>query len=250
MPTWSFRKLVLAPARLTACRRVAVAGVSVVAAGSFAVVGAPTAAAFVQSDVDCALSLVQLDCAGADLSYYSGFSDRALLPGKNVSGANVTDSEFIRTYAPGLNLSGASMFRANFGGAILTGANLTGVLVAPMSLAGADLSGANLAGANLGGTDIQEAVLSNADLSNANMTGVDLADAKLTGSNLTGTMLRGSYVKGADFGNVVGLTRTEFDAAGTVGTPAVYPPDASVLEPPVVPPPPAPGWGTFSIFES
>ena len=72
---------------------------------------------------------------------------------------------------PGADLSWANLSGANLRGANLTGANLTGANLTGANLTGAGLDGANLFGANLRGANLGGANLRGANLGGANLTG-------------------------------------------------------------------------------
>lgn len=193
-----------------------VAGAAV--AGGALFLGTPTASAYVQADVNCVFSRFEMSCPGADLEdYYSVL--QGIPAGKNLDDANMMEAVFIA-----LPLRDVTLSNANLSGALLAFSDFTRSVLSNTQ----------------GPTDFTEAILVDAALDNSNHAGSKFARANLTnanfaGADLTGANLSAALVEGADFSNVVGLTREQFETAGTSGTPRVYPPNAPVI-PPVIPP--------------
>lgn len=97
---------------------------------------------------------------------------------------------------PGTDLSDANLFYANFKLANLSRGNLTKARLVDARMQGANFKGANLSGADLSGSKIDGADFSDSDLSNVNFSDVDLMSVNLGGANL----------RGADLGEARGVT--------------------------------------------
>ncbi|MGH3167067.1 MAG: pentapeptide repeat-containing protein [Trebonia sp.] len=136
------------------------------------------------------------------------------------------------------DLAGANLPGAHFSGACLVGASLSGANLQSADLQGTDLFKANAYGTNFLGADLQGADLNYAqlisantfdDASNPRKTATDLKDAELYGANLTSadfgtanfdaanmvkSIMRNTYLKGADF--ILAHTRQAY-FVGAVG---------------------------------
>ena len=149
----------------------------------------------------------QIDWSGCDLRTVP-----FAYPTTNLTGAELTLSNFA-----GVDLHGATLDGANFTGANLVGTNLSGVYLGqgikigignvPPNFRGANLSGANLTSAtgayyisfveaNLAGANLTGAILNYANFSRANLTGANLALTNLTGANFIGANLTGANLTG------------------------------------------------------
>ncbi|NEO28391.1 MAG: pentapeptide repeat-containing protein, partial [Kamptonema sp. SIO4C4] len=100
-----------------------------------------------------------------------------------------------------INLSGANLTGVNLRGAELNDADLSEAILHRAKLSGADLSGAFLENA-----DLSESNLHRASLALVNLAGVNLSGANLTEANLSKTSWTGTIVKGAKFGQNLGLS--------------------------------------------
>ncbi|NCO75002.1 MAG: pentapeptide repeat-containing protein [Cyanobacteria bacterium] len=105
----------------------------------------------------------------------------------------------------GVNLSGLSLSSGNFQAANLRGADLTDIDLSDGNLKYAKLNGADLSGAYLEGVNLENASLQNSSLALSNLIGANLINANLTNTNLQNTSFSNANVKGAIFGNNLGL---------------------------------------------
>ena len=189
------------------------------------------------------------DLTMADLRRVRGWEAcfaNAVLPGADLSAANMHGANFRGADMRRVNLSaarlgGADLRDANLGLVDLVGQNLwkgslfpsrlVGVQLEGADLRGAELSGADMRGASLGGAKLDSALLGGAnltgadlraasmrgaklggaDLSNANLggAGADLNGAELTKANLTGANLGNADLAGADLADAI-LSGTDF----------------------------------------
>lgn len=173
--------------------------------------GVPTAAA------DSSCLRTSASCANADLRGVIIDNRVDVDPEKDFTGADLSGA-YIRT----------SMIRPNFTDATLRDASLEYI----------SLWGANFTRADASGTYFTDSNLTNANLTDARFGRARLVRTNLTGATLTGVHLGGAFVFYADFSRVKGMTREDFDAAGTIGEPAVYPPSGPGV-------PPGAGWSMF-----
>lgn len=118
-----------------------------------------------------------------------------LNPLTDFAGANLLAAEL-----QGVDLCGASLWRSNLRGAALMDGDLSEADLRYARLSGADCSGTFFSGANLQGANLHRSSLALANLSGANLQGADLREANLSSTNLSS-----AQVKGAMFGNNVGL---------------------------------------------
>ena len=125
------------------------------------------------------------------------------LSGRNLSGADLNFANLSGANLNFANLIEAKLFRANLRRANLRRANLSGTDLNFANLSGADLNFANLSGADLSGAD-----LSGANLSEAHLNYAKLSRANLSGTYLIDTDLIGAKVKGARFGNNLGISES------------------------------------------
>lgn len=160
---------------------------------------------------------------------------RANLRGAVLSGAELTDVDFIRANLRNASLKNTFVRGSNFSGADLTEADLAGItVIGPSSgperahvrsdFSDASLQGANVRAAvlpnsrfvkaNLKNSELNQANLSGSDFSGANLSGAilvgtDLTGANLTGANLDGANLSGAILNGVNFRNAIitGATR-------------------------------------------
>lgn len=119
--------------------------------------------------------------------------ERSDLSGLDLSGANLENATFFRTYI-GTDLSGT----------ILRGANLIEASVAHSQLVQADLSNADLSRATFSFSDLRAANFSYANgqeawFREANLSGADFRGADLTGASLLLADLTDAKLEGADF---------------------------------------------------
>ena len=117
-------------------------------------------------------------------------------PLKDLAGGN-----FLANELSAIDLSGANLTQTNFRGANLTDADLSEAVLNYARFSGADLSGAYLENANLQYADFYRGSLALANLIGADLTGANLQDVNLSQANLSRT-----EVKGAKFGNNIGIT--------------------------------------------
>ena len=183
------------------------------------------------------------DFTMADLRRVRGWQAcfaNAVLPGADLSAANIHGANFRGADMRRVNLSaarlgGADLRDANLGlvdrvgqnlwkgtlfpsrlvgvqleGADLRGAELGGADMGGASLGGAKLDAAHLGGANLRGSDLRaaslrDAKLGGADLSDANLGGLgaDLSGAELTRANLAGANLGNADLTGANLAEAI-----------------------------------------------
>jgi uncharacterized protein YjbI with pentapeptide repeats/uncharacterized RDD family membrane protein YckC len=126
------------------------------------------------------LSSAQL--VGADLR--GAVMENASLTGADLGEAKLNDAE----------LYGARLGRAIAIGAQLTGANLTKTDWQAADISGAYLDRANLSNANLSATRLTGAILRSANLENANLRNADLSLADLKGANVAGADFQGAIL--------------------------------------------------------
>jgi uncharacterized protein YjbI with pentapeptide repeats len=123
---------------------------------------------------DLTFARTAYDRPGAVRSFrYLGLAD-ASLPGIQLDGADLRDTDLDRA-----DLSDASM----------VGADLSGVHLRQAKIARADLSGASAASALLGGIDGYRLIASNADFQDADLGRGYFAEATFKGANLTRAIL-------------------------------------------------------------
>ncbi|MDB9312189.1 pentapeptide repeat-containing protein [Spirulina sp. CS-785/01] len=115
--------------------------------------------------------------------------------------SDLTGGNLLGTTLNEIDLSGANLREVNLRGAELNDADLSESILSRARLSGADLSGAFLENA-----DLSECNLRRASLALVNLAGVDLSGADLTEANLSNTSWTGANVKGAKFGNNLGLS--------------------------------------------
>src|ERR1700722_6003582 len=132
------------------------------------------------------------DLAGAqfvDCSYPGNCTSASVrganLTDANLSSATLAECVFFKTVACGA---------ADFTDAVMPGANLSGADVQKGIMESADLEGANLTGTNLGGASLAFADLSGSNLTDASLTSTVQPIpvtyyASLNGANVTGTLL-------------------------------------------------------------
>lgn len=146
------------------------------------------------------------------------------LSGANLSGADLWDANLNSANLSGANLIDADLYRGNLSYANLSGANLMDARVAEADLREASLQDAqatyavlghsDFTGANLSGMDLRNAILGYAILNSATLTGAildsaDLQDAALINANLSGLRSAHSiHVQSTDF---TGADMTGFD---------------------------------------
>jgi uncharacterized protein YjbI with pentapeptide repeats len=140
-------------------------------------------------------SLPAADLSGRDLSR-ANLSETDLsgadLDGVDLSSANLKMSDLSGADLAGANLTGADLYKTNMREVFGVGAKLEGAYLAECCLVEADLRGANFTSADL----------THAELGSANMVGVDLGDADLSGADIRGADVSHANVAGA---NVFGL---------------------------------------------
>ena len=114
---------------------------------------------------------------------------------------DLAGGNFLATRLNGIELSGANLSLTQWRGADLTDADLSEADLSDASLAGADISGAYLGNANL-----QRANLHRASLALANLIGANLSNANLKETNLTKTNFSGAIVSGTILQHNLGLS--------------------------------------------
>jgi len=124
------------------------------------------------------------------------------------------------------NLSGATLHRANLSKADFSGADLIRTNLRDANLAKADLSGATCRVVDFSGANLREAKLTRTDLSGANLARSDLRQAELIRTNLTQTNCREADFHDAYLAEVIlgdtdltaakGLDACEYGAPSTV----------------------------------
>jgi hypothetical protein len=116
--------------------------------------------------------------------------------GRDLSGADFTDSELAGANFAGANLTGATFLRASVHGADLTGANLTNAILVQTILGSSNLTRANLTGADMGSSGLWNANFTDAVFTSTTQLG------SMTNTNLTGVNLH-PFV-----GRKIGIPRT------------------------------------------
>ena len=176
------------------------------------------------------------DFTMADLRRVRGWQAclaKAVLPGADLSAANMHGANFRGADMRRVNLSaatlcGADLRDANLGLVDLVGQNLwkgalfpsrlVGVQLEGADLRGADLGGADMRGASMGGAKLDSALVGGADLSGADLRAASLRGAKLGGANLSNANLggRGADLSGAELtgANLTGANLGHADLTG------------------------------------
>lgn len=123
----------------------------------------------------------KLDTQGLLTAYLKGRRDFALhnLNLLNLSGADLSETNFHSAQLQKTNLQGANLQNSDFGRASLTRANLKDA-----NLNKAYFNHTDLEGADLRGADLSYAYLSNANLRGANLCGANLTGAKVSDEQL------------------------------------------------------------------
>jgi len=126
----------------------------------------------------------------------------AVLQGRNLRAANLSNADLNgarldRADLSGANLTGTYLFGANFSAADLRGAQLINADLRKANLNQADLRGAYLLMANLRKADLRRAQLVGAFLNGADLTGTRFKQADLTDADLTNTLIDRSSVEQA-----------------------------------------------------
>jgi uncharacterized protein YjbI with pentapeptide repeats len=147
---------------------------------TWALVAAPSAAAFDAGDLERLRQSGNRSCPACDLR-------GAALGGVSLAGARLA----------GADLREADLVNVDLGGADLAAANLFGADLAGAGLEGADLTRADLGSTRLVGARLVEVDLSDANLDRADLTGADLSRATLEGSSLFRTRLETARLAGA-----------------------------------------------------
>ena len=137
----------------------------------------------------------------------------AFLPQVDLTGLDLSMTNFSSAFILEADLSRADLSRADLSSAILEGANLKGA-----NLNEADLSSAYLSRADLSFATFIEANLSRADLSRADCAGADLFGANFKGANLEGANLFRVRLFGANLegANLKGANLNEADLSSTM----------------------------------
>ncbi|MCI1273815.1 MAG: pentapeptide repeat-containing protein [Clostridiaceae bacterium] len=97
-----------------------------------------------------------------------------------------TDSDFSQEDFNKVLSGDKNLYELRIEGANLSGKDLSGANFTNTDLEGADLSGANLTGANFTHADLEEVNLKGANLTNAIFYHADLEEADMKGANITG----------------------------------------------------------------
>ena len=104
--------------------------------------------------------------------------------GKDLKGANLTDSDFIGHDLRYEDLSYSDLSKSDLSKANLMGANLTNANLSDATLIGANLNNATLKDTNLTNANLTRAKLLRANLTNAKLIDADLSDAKFNYAKL------------------------------------------------------------------
>lgn len=147
----------------------------------------------------------------------------AVLPGADLSAANIPGANFRGADMRRVNLSasrlyGADLRDANLGLVDLVGQNLWKGTLFPSRLVGVQLGGADLRGAELGGADLRGASLGGAKLDAAHLDGANLSRSDLRAASLRNAELGGANLSNANLGgsgaNLSGAELTQANLAG------------------------------------
>ncbi|WP_175597230.1 pentapeptide repeat-containing protein [Peristeroidobacter soli] len=138
-----------------------------------------------------------VDLARVDLRSFS-LPDVAL-PGAIFSDACLRRGNFDRADMSGARLNGAELIASSLRNTKLSDANLSFLAIATTDMSGAQLQGSDLTGAEMNQVTLTGANLSKTKLINAILSSVGLKDAVLTGADL----------RGANLGDVEGLTNDQ-----------------------------------------
>ena len=165
-----------------------------------------------------------VDLSGADLTKSNFWGTK--LGRVNLSGANLSGAALACIDLSGADLRGADLSQADLFDADLSQAELMEAKLLTTDLHYADLSGANLSGANLSGANLNGAHLNGANLRRASLSIVqsittgkkgviiihtDLSGANLTGADLSGAKLSGASLDGADLKDAIAITIEELE---------------------------------------
>lgn len=141
----------------------------------------------------------------------------------DLSGDDLSSTNFYKFNLSGANLSGAELINARFGGANLSKADLSyaqlimaqliSVNLREANLNNALVFGANISGSDLTGASLIETNLARAILGNTNLSGADLTRAKFKEATLRGAILRRVILKDTDLteANLTAADLTEAD---------------------------------------
>ncbi len=157
----------------------------------------------------------------------------------NLSGANLTSTDFWSSTLTDANLSGANLTRAYLNDSTLTDADLSGANLTDARLYGSTLTSANLSGAVVTSADFSDTTsrgftqaqlqstasyqtkdlktigLAENNLSGWNLSGQDLTKASFNSSTLTDVDLNGAIVRGANFLRAVGLSFRQIESTAS-----------------------------------
>ncbi len=107
------------------------------------------------------------------------------------------------TELTGANLSNSNFASARLSGVFVTGTDLSNANFRGARLIGTDFSSSDLRGANFAGADLSGAVLANCALNGANLNGANLTGTDLDGADLTAALFSTDALGSAQLDNTV-----------------------------------------------
>lgn len=142
---------------------------------------------------------------------------KAILLDANLENADLSFADLSEANLIDANLRNANLSYANLQGTILQSCNLSEARLEYAKMSGANLENSNLQGAILAEADLSRTKIHGANLDEVDFTGATLNDVNFTSISLRNTILRNSYLQGADLSNVSDLREEQLSGTDLNG---------------------------------